>query len=204
MPSTPPDVPKEALDLIELLVHFKAGIFSQFVYKWMELPFRVRKMLSYNGAIKCRDPEDPKHYFCQFTKQTYFDPTNWVYAVTMRLMLPKMVQEVSWNNETKGDIFEAMLGLNYLVANGLVNQHVGALTSKSIGSMSAIVEEFVWHTWRLCDELCDGGEVVNWITWIIDMVAYRQMKDDYIRPIILDDSLEKMSYEPRCKSLMAI
>ena len=110
------------------------------------------------------------------------------------------------NNETKGDIFEAILGCNYLVAHGIVKDDVGALKQHS-GRMSAIVEEFVWHTFRLCEEVGDGKRLMPWITWIIDVVAWRQMKDHYFRPMILDDSLEKMSYEPRaprCKSLMAI
>ena len=115
----PDHVPKEAMDLIELLVHFNSHRCSDFVYRWMELPRRVRKVYSYNGAIRCRDGSDPKHYFCQIDKQHYFDPTNWMYALTMRLMMPQMMKEVGWNNETKGDIFESILGCQYLLAHGL-------------------------------------------------------------------------------------
>ena len=72
MPGSCPDhVPKEALDLIELLIHFRSDMCSNFVYKWMELPRRVRKEYSYNGAIKCRwGFDDPKHYLCPNEKQS--------------------------------------------------------------------------------------------------------------------------------------
>ena len=101
MPETSPDVPKEAFDLIELLIHFRSDTCSNFVYKWMELPRGVRKEYSYHGAIKCRWAADPKHYTCPRANQSYFDPSNWVYAVAMRLMMPKMMKEVEWNIDTK-------------------------------------------------------------------------------------------------------
>ena len=147
----------------------------------MELPKAARKEYSHSGAIKCRVPSDPRHYTCPIHNESYFDPSNWVYAVTMRLMMPKMMLEVGWNKGTKGDIFESILGLHYLVANGLVKGYVGAL-SKHIGTVSAIFECFVWHTWRLVEAIGqhDTDRVVLWVSWIIDMVAYRQRKDDHI------------------------
>ena len=201
MPESYPDhVPKEAVDLIELLLHFKPDVCSTFVYKWMELPRRLRKEYSYNGAIKCRGPGDPKHYVCPITNQTYYDPSNWVYAVTMRLMLPKMMQEVDWNNETKGDIFEGILGCNYLVANGLVEAPVGAV-SKHIGRVSAIFEEFVWSTWALCEKLQHNfTRVLQWVTWINDIVLYRQMRYDTVGTIVLYDPPDEVSFKPRNKS----
>ena len=202
MPETCPDhVPKEALDLIELLIHFRSDMCSSFVYKWMELPRRVRKEYSYNGAIKCRDFSDPKHDFCQIERQHYFDPTNWVYALTMRLMMPKMMKEVNWNNETKGDIFESILGCHYLVAHGLVKEPVGAF-EQHIGTVSAIFEAFVWCTWRLCDAIGNHNpdSILRWVTWIIDMVADRQRKDEAIGTIVLHETLDEFEFEPRCKS----
>ena len=200
MPRSAAHTPKEALELIELLTHFRSDNCSKFVYKWMELPRAVRKEYSYIGAIKCRMDSDPNHYFCPINIESYFDPSNWVYAVTMRLMMPKMMQEVEWSNETKGDIFESILGLNYLVANGLVVHYEGSL-SKHIGTVSAIFDDFVWSTWRLCVAIgkTNTDRVVRWLTLIIDTVAYRQMKDDDIGNILLHESRTEFEFEPRCK-----
>ena len=122
----------------------------------------------------------------------------------MRLMMPKMMKEVNWNNETKGDIFESILGCHYLVANGLVKEPVDAL-EKHIGIVSAIFEDFVWYTYRLCDRFGNNGhghtdKVLHWVAWIIDMVAYRQRKDDDIGTIVLQEALDEFAFEPRCKS----
>ena len=95
-----------------------------------EPPRVVRKEYSYSGAVRCRDPSDPQHYHCPIGKQAYFDPSNWVYAMALRLMMPKLVQEVEWNNETKGDIFESILGCHYLVANGLMTGRVDSLENQ--------------------------------------------------------------------------
>ena len=201
MPETGLDhVPKEALELIELLIDFRSDVASKFVYKWMELPRRVRKEYSYNGAIRCRGSSDPKHYYCPIEKQDYFDPSNWVYAVTMRLMVPKMMQEVEWNNETKGDIFESILGCHYLVANGFVSDDVVSF-NKNIGIVNAIFEEFVWHTWRLCDAIGKNKteQVLQWVTWIIDVVAHRQMRDDDVGTIVLHEIPAEFEFDPRCK-----
>ena len=197
----PAHVPQDALELIERLIHFRSDVCSQFVYKWMELPRKVRKTYSYDGAIKCRSTNDPKHYFCQIEQINYFDPSNWVYAVTMRLMMPEMMKEVNWNNETKGDIFESILGYKYSVANGLEKKPVGAALSRHIGIVAAIFEEFVWYTWRLCDSIGynNSDRVLQWVKWIIDMVAYRQMKDNNVGTLILHERPDEFVFRPRCK-----
>ena len=86
----------------------------------MELPRAVRREYSYSGAVRCRDSSDPQHYHGPIEKEGYFDPSNWAYTMALRLMMPKLVQEVEWNNEAKGDIFESILSCHYLVANGLL------------------------------------------------------------------------------------
>ena len=166
----------------------------------MELPRRVRKDFSYNGAIKQRLFGDPKHYFCPIDKVHYFDPSNWVYAVTMRLMMPKTMQEVAWNTETKGDIFESILGCHYLVSHGFAKVPV-AFTKQHLGLVSAIFEDFAWHTWRLCCTIgTDNTDVIlQWVTWILDMVAYRQRKDHDIGTIVLRETQDEFEFEPRCK-----
>ena len=188
------------MTLIELLVDFRADKCSQFVYNWMGLPPAVRKYYSYSGAMKCRVDTDPKHYLCPIKNERYFDPSNWVYAVTMRLMMPRMMKEVEWTNETKGEIFESIMGLNYLVANGLVVHYEGAL-SNHIGTVSAIFDNFVFCTWRLCEAIGkhDTDRVVLWVTWIIDTVAYRQRRDEDIGNILLHEARTEFEFEPRCK-----
>ena len=200
MPETGLDhVPKEALELIELLIDFRSDFSSTFVYKWMEVPRVARKEYSYNGAVRCRGPSDPIHYICPIDNQNYFDPSNWVYAVTMRLMMPKMMQEVEWNNETKGDIFESILGCGYLVANGFLTDDADSLKKHS-GAVSAIFEAFVWYTWQLCVAIGNDRRflALRWVNWIIDMVAYRQMRDNDVGSIVVQEI--PAEFEPRCKS----
>ena len=199
MPSTP-NVPTEALELIELLTHFKADTCTVFVYKWMELPRALRKEYSYSGAIRCRCDTDPQHYRCPRKKDCYFDPTNWVYALTMRLMMPNLMKEVDWNMETIGDIFESILGLHYMVDNGL--KRVSMCTATHIGTVSDILEEFVWWTWRLCEAIDDTDRVLVWVTWIIDMVADRQRKDDHVNhTVVYHEPRDEFDLQPRCKRL---
>jgi len=115
------------------------------------------------------------------------------------LMMPKMMQEVEWNNETKGDIFESILGCHYLVANGLMTDDVDSLKKHS-GIASAIFEAFVWHTWQLCVAIGNDKTDValRWVNWMIDMVAYRQMKDNDVGLIVVREI--PVEFEPRCKS----
>jgi len=119
----------------------------------------------------------------------------------MRLMMPNMMQEVNWNKETKGDIFESLLGCHYLLANGFVKGYVGAL-SEHIGAVSAIVDDFVWYTWRLCEAIGknDTDRILHWVQWIIDMVAYRQMKDDDVGTVVSEEAQDEFEFERRCKS----
>ena len=109
------------------------------------------------------------------------------------------MQEVQWNNETKGDIFESILGCHYLVANGFLRDDVDSLNKYS-GIVSAISEAFVWHTWRLCVAIGYNStdEVLQWVKWIGDMVAYRRMEDNDVGPIGLHETPGE--FEPRCKN----
>ena len=190
------------MQIIDLLVHFRSHMCSEFVYRWMELPRKVRKVYSYNGAIRCRDDSDPKHYFCQVDKQSYFDPTNWVYALTMRLMMPHMMKDIEWNNETKGDIFESILGCNYLVSHGFLKEPLTSLETH-IGAVSAIFEAFAWFTHKLCLSVGhqDPDLILRWATWILDMVAWRQKRDSAVGTIVVVEDLDDYDFdlEPRTK-----
>jgi len=109
------------------------------------------------------------------------------------------MNEVQWNDETKGDIFESILGCHYLVANGLMSDDVGSLKKHS-GIASAIFEAFAWHTWQLCVAIGNDrtDEALRWVTWIIDMVAYRQMRDKDVGLIVMQEI--PVEFEARCKS----
>ena len=104
MPEVADHVPAEALELIELMTGFDTERASRSVRAWMELPYKVRKAWSHSGAVRCRDATDPVHYHCPIDGRTYFDPGNWLYAVTLSLMCPGLMLHVDWNYETKGDI----------------------------------------------------------------------------------------------------
>ena len=164
----------------------------------MELPRAIRQEYSYSGAVRCRYSSDPQHYHCTFEKQAYFDPSNWVYAMALRLITPKLVQEVEWNNETKGDIVESILGCHYLVSNGLMIGIVDSL-AKNCGIVSAIFEAFAWHTRQRCDAVSNEGPgvVLTWVNWISDMVAFRQARDTDIGLMVVQEI--PTEFEPRCK-----
>ena len=81
---------------------------------------------------------------------------------------------------------------------------------KHTRTVSAIVEDFVWYTYRLCvrfginghdhtDKILAGWRTMDWVRWIIDMVAYRQRKDDDIGTIVLHEAMEAVPFEPRSK-----
>ena len=66
------------------------------------------------------------------------------------------------------------------------------------------VASMVWCTWRLCEAIGndDTGRVPVWATWITDMVAYRQRKDDHINNIVVyHEPRDKFDLQPRRKSL---
>ena len=85
--------------------------FAELVEIWISSSSRKeRKALSHNGALRCRDSEDPIHYVDKDSKLTYFDPSNSIYAKALRLMVPDGSHLLGLNEETAGDIFESFLG----------------------------------------------------------------------------------------------
>ena len=56
------------------------------------------------------------------------------------------------------------------------------------------------------EQLCDAigkynpESILRWVTWIIDMVAYRQKKDEAIGTIVLTETDFDFDFEPRSKS----
>jgi hypothetical protein len=182
-PAAPPAdvadlVPIEALELIELMVGFQTEKASKFVAAWMDLPHKVRKAWSHSGAVQCRDATAPVHYHCKLDGRTYFDPGNWIYAVTLSVMCPELMAHRQWNYETKGDICESIMGCQYEVEHGLMTGATGESLEfphlqKYGGITSAIVDAFAWYVWRLCGKVGDR-ELIVWINWTIDMVRYQR------------------------------
>ena len=89
--------------------------FGEFIDFWMEQPRAVRKELSYSGALRS-SVGDPVHYVCQYTRQGYFDPSNMIYSMAMCFLAPQLSNR-GWNIETRGDIFESLIGYSYKLAH---------------------------------------------------------------------------------------
>ena len=70
------------------------------------------KFLSYYGGVSCRG-EIPPCYICPHTGSEFFDPTNRVYNALFRLVWPTSVPNIT-NDETVGDLIEALLGFAYI------------------------------------------------------------------------------------------
>ena len=175
MPEAADHVPVEALELIELMIGFNTDRASKFVEAWMDLPHEVRKAWSHNGAVQCRNATDPAHYHCHLDGRTYFDPGNWIYAVSLSLMCPELMAYVNWNYETKGDICESIMGCHYMVEHGLVTGATGESLEfphlqKYSGITSAIVDAYAWYVWRLCGKF-GPNDMLVWIGWTLDMVC---------------------------------
>ena len=91
--------------------------------KYMKMPHDTRKQLSYLGAIRLRDADKPlasrAHHETTGKDPSsawaahYFDPSNFVYLLAMRMMWPEFLQSYDLNENTVGDIFEGILGLGY-------------------------------------------------------------------------------------------
>ena len=96
--------PEEELKwLSALLAKAKPEHFLEFIAQWMELlDAYTRKSWSYLGAVKGKRAGD----------LTEFDPGSWVYAHVLGLLCPTLMRAVEWNEETKGDICEALLALH--------------------------------------------------------------------------------------------
>lgn len=86
--------------------------FKRWVFHWVgSAPQRIRKEMSYDGALRCRRPLDPIHYVEPLTRLAYFDPTNEVYSRALLLMCPELSDH--FNENSLGDIVEAWLALGF-------------------------------------------------------------------------------------------
>ena len=95
-------------------------VWLAFFQEWMNLPYRLRKNLSYHGGIRIqhgevrmavRNGELDDASLRAAEAVHYHDPGNFIYALAMRLMWLEF-GEHGYNQETIGDIFEGILGLH--------------------------------------------------------------------------------------------
>ena len=77
-----------------------------------------RKHVSYYGAVRipcALYAQLDAHWTCERTGTRYMDCGNWVYAKVFRLCWPNALHSLNIsNNETIGDLFEALLGWYFL------------------------------------------------------------------------------------------
>ena len=191
-------VPKQALELIDLLIDFRSEFASIFVYKWIELPRAIRKEYSYSGVVRCRDSSDPQHYHCTFEKQAYFDPSNWVYAMAFAFNDAKTGAGGRLEQRNEGRYRRIHSWLPLLGSEWFTDRNSGFL-GKKCGVVGAIFEAFAWHMWQLCDAVSNEGPgvVLKWVNWISDMVAFRQARDTDIGLMVVQEI--PTEFEPRCK-----
>ena len=113
----------------QMEAHF--GYLAKFNWEWVG----SRKLLSYDGAVTT-------------AHGTNYDPGNWNYGRTLEIMLGSMparhpLQGQNYNDETRGDYLEALLGLHfhYPLLGELQNYRSG------IEATVAGVETIVGQNW---------------------------------------------------------
>ena len=160
---------QDAFVLQEWVSHFDSDAFGDFVLLWMTMSKAMRKMLSHNGAVRSRSG-DPCHYRCPHEKVDYFDPANMIYSVALSILAPQLESE-DWNAQTRGDICESLMGLNYLVKRGSMRGYL-TLTKQ----VADIVDFCSWMTYRL--HAVTGDDFLGWVRWINDNVVWRKYSPD--------------------------
>ena len=81
---------------------------------WMRMERETRKFLSHFGAVEKTDPKHPCHYHCELSGKEYFDPGNWCYSLVFDIITGQSLnKDINWNQETKGDIIEGLLGYHW-------------------------------------------------------------------------------------------
>ena len=111
---------------------------QNFLVCWVASPHGLRKYFSYFGALRRSSDHDPRGFSAgQLSSSSkyqtwstqkpkylktddYFDPGNWHYKTCLALLWP---YANTWNQETCGDIIEALLGLEYLQREYRVEVH---------------------------------------------------------------------------------
>ncbi len=167
------EVPAEAHWLSEMLMRLSTQRFGEFVERWMELPQSVRKYFSHSGAVLALSPEDPVHYISLHDRGVgYFDPTNWIYAQTMQLMCPELMLQVNWNNETKGDIFESIMGMHHeLRTSDSPVTEIRPEFERELAGVAGLINCRVYHVYKLHARV--EGRLHEYMEWIVNTARWR-------------------------------
>jgi hypothetical protein len=186
--------PAEAESLFSVTRHAMATNVEKFVKMWMEeLPRKTRKDYSYNGAIRCRVKADPRHYRCSDTGTQYFDPGNWLYAIALSALVPVCCKQEQWNIETKGDIFEAVMGFSYLKDH--CTRH----------NMSTETFKYADEARRVADLFNEVDQLIPWVNWVMSNVYFAKcgvyICDDMLE-VEADRPLEQLELKERKNSLL--
>ena len=129
-----------------------------------------RKMLSYSGAVRSRIPTDPVHYVDPSTQEKYFDPTNWVYGLLLRLLAPGLEKQ-NWNDETRGDIMEAFLGCHHVLQQN-DPRSVDEYSLDCAKFMACLVDTVSWLGYRLYQQ--QGCNFPKHMAWIRALANWRK------------------------------
>ena len=170
MPHFEENIPVSACWLAEVTARMDTFKFGEFVCEWMQLSAKTRKTLSYSGAVMSCEG-DPVHYYSRVANQKYFDPGNYVYAQALTIMCPRLMSEVSWNIEKKGDICEGIMGAHYEEKNVAIESDRKRLRrefGRELEVMSEIIDKFAWHTYNMLREVGDDN-LQQWVDWVIDI-----------------------------------
>ena len=74
-------------------------------------PRAWRKDLSYDGAMRSA-PGEPRHYYCEFEDERFWDAGNYVYARALQgALLYCSTKPLAFNDKTLGDLVECILAL---------------------------------------------------------------------------------------------
>ena len=165
-PSSPPpsyNWPPEGAILLDIAKTMKQDTFAEFIDLWMEnLSRRTRKNLSHSGALRSNDG-DPVHFICKHTGLGYFDPTNYIYFMTLMFLAGPMSR--SWNTETRGDICEALMGFSYELTH---NERVDVLdVGQHVHKVARIIEVTATLTYKLW--INTGIAFKDWCARIMQM-----------------------------------
>ena len=160
-----------------------------FVEQWMgQLPKKVRKDLSHNGAIRCRTEGDPKQFRCLDTGRQYFDPGNWLYAVVLSILVPECCKREHWNIETKGDIIESVMGCSYLKDHCV--RHMWRKSVEYVEEarrVADLFEEVAWRTHALSERVgCD--QLIAWVNWVMSIVYFAKSGECRVHTVFELDS----------------
>jgi hypothetical protein len=169
---SPPPEALALLNIASMAIHRK---FEDFFDRWMDQSAPVRKFLSYSGALRSAHG-DPVHYTCPHTGENYFDPSNMIYSTALCFLAPGLMASRNWNQETRGDICEGLMGNYYELINNQRPDICNVLSS--VRDVSLIIERTSWLTYQLYK--INEIDFYNGCTRILDQASYlRQEKHEF-------------------------